>query len=199
MRIEELSEERFLVELSAHDMEDLEISFEELDYANIETRRVIWTLLDLAGRELGRNIDPSGRMVVEVMPRGGGCVLHFTLIGQARRLVPRKSSAVPAQEKTAPLIFRFNSVDPLLDAAAAYTGLGLPLPQSTLYESKGAYRLLLYPKGGAGRLCAFFGEYGELLNAGGLAESATREYWRLLVKDGALERLAAACRAVSAP
>ena len=38
------------VELTGDDMRKLDITYEELDYANIETRRVLWTLLDEARR-----------------------------------------------------------------------------------------------------------------------------------------------------
>lgn len=61
MKIEAPEENKIVVRLTADDMTKLHITYEEMDYANIETRRVIWTLLDEARRELGRDIDPSGR------------------------------------------------------------------------------------------------------------------------------------------
>ncbi|MDR3344093.1 MAG: adaptor protein MecA [Oscillospiraceae bacterium] len=191
MKIEELSEERILVELSAKDMAELEITFEELDYANIETRRVIWTLLDRAGRELGRDIDPSGRMMIEVIPhRSGGCVLHFTLIGQSKRIIPQ-IKPLRSSSPTAPcLCFVFPSIDPVLDSVRAYAAFGSPLPEySALYEKDGQYRLLLTPGSRPRALCVFFQEYGELLPGGVMTAAATREYWREIVGERALEKL----------
>lgn len=52
-------------------MDALNITYEQMDYSNIETRRVVWTLLDRAGHELKRDIDPSGRMIIEAVPRAG--------------------------------------------------------------------------------------------------------------------------------
>ena len=83
MKIEAPEENKIVVRLTADDMTKLHITYEEMDYANIETRRVIWTLLDEARRELGRDIDPSGRMLIEALPaREGGCVLQFTVLEQ---------------------------------------------------------------------------------------------------------------------
>ena len=53
MKIEAPEENKIVVRLTADDMTKLHITYEEMDYANIETRRVIWTLLDEARRELG--------------------------------------------------------------------------------------------------------------------------------------------------
>lgn len=86
MKIEAPEENKIVVRLTADDMTKLHITYEEMDYANIETRRVIWTLLDEARRELGRDIDPSGRMLIEALPaREGGCVLQFTVLEQEHK------------------------------------------------------------------------------------------------------------------
>lgn len=89
MKIEAPEENKIVVRLTADDMTKLHITYEEMDYANIETRRVIWTLLDEARRELGRDIDPSGRMLIEALPaREGGCVLQFTVLEQEHKPLP---------------------------------------------------------------------------------------------------------------
>jgi negative regulator of genetic competence, sporulation and motility len=196
MKIEELSEDRIVVELSAQDMADLEISFEELDYSNIETRRVIWTLLDRAGRELGRDIDPSGRMMIEVIPRKiGGCVMHFTLIGLTKRIDPQKRPPRAGNSASQYLSFAFDSIDPVLDCARAYMNFGSPPPEySALYEKDGQYRLLIIPGRRPRALCALFQEYGELLPGGALTAAATREYWKEIVSTYALEKIAGTMR-----
>ena len=57
MKIDSNSEGKITVALSNEDMNELDITYDELDYSNIETRRVIWTLLDKAGQQLGKCID----------------------------------------------------------------------------------------------------------------------------------------------
>ncbi|MCL2023066.1 MAG: adaptor protein MecA [Oscillospiraceae bacterium] len=188
MKIEELSKERIVVELSELDMEDLEISFSQLDYSNIETRRVIWTVLDIAGRELGRDIDPSGRMMIEVIPgRKGGCVLHFTLLNGTRRIVTQ-NRGMKCQGEDSYICVSFSDTDSLLDCAMALKNLDDSLPEgSSLYENKGAYRLLIKECRRSFRV--FFEEYGILETGGALTAAATREYWRCIVENTALEQL----------
>ncbi|MBO5410219.1 MAG: adaptor protein MecA, partial [Clostridia bacterium] len=78
MNIQSPAEDKIIVDLTKQDMLELEITYEEMDYSTIETRRVIWTLLDEAGKALGREFDPSRRMIIEAMPKNeGGCVLSF--------------------------------------------------------------------------------------------------------------------------
>ena len=56
MKIKAQTDNRICIELTQEDMLELDITYEELDYSNIETRRVLWTLLDEARLKLGRNI-----------------------------------------------------------------------------------------------------------------------------------------------
>ena len=79
MKIESNGEERITVTLSQTDMSDLDITYDEMDYSNIEPRRVIWTILDKARKTLGKSVDPDGKLLIEVAPsEDGGCILHFT-------------------------------------------------------------------------------------------------------------------------
>ena len=57
LKIEAPQENRIVVELTSADMTELDITYEEMDYGNIETRRVIWTILDRARAVLRRDID----------------------------------------------------------------------------------------------------------------------------------------------
>ena len=62
MKIDSNSEGKITVALSNEDMNELDITYDELDYSNIETRRVIWTLLDKAGQQLGKCIDTDSKL-----------------------------------------------------------------------------------------------------------------------------------------
>lgn len=79
MKIESSGEEKITVALSSEDMRELDITYDEMDYSNIETRRVIWTILDKARLSLGRSVNPEDRLLIEVSPlENGGCILSFT-------------------------------------------------------------------------------------------------------------------------
>ena len=44
MKISSDNSKNIIIELSPSDLEGLDITFDDMDYSNIETRRVIWTL-----------------------------------------------------------------------------------------------------------------------------------------------------------
>ncbi len=88
MKIEADGEEKIAVTLSHEDMHELNITYDEMDYSNIETRRVIWTVLDEAKRVLGKSVNTDSRLLVQVSPADdGGCVMLFT------QLPPRESKS----------------------------------------------------------------------------------------------------------
>ncbi len=98
MKIESNGEEKITVTLSQTDMSDLDITYDEMDYSNIETRRVIWTILDKARKTLGKSVDTDGKLLIEVAPSvDGGCILHFTTSPLAdsknkKRLIMKKEA-----------------------------------------------------------------------------------------------------------
>ncbi|MBR1810967.1 MAG: hypothetical protein IJ766_04865 [Clostridia bacterium] len=74
------------VELTAEDMDELNITYDALDYSNTETRRVLWTVLDEARRLSGEEFDITDRLVIETMPAdGGGCLIIFTAVSDYPR------------------------------------------------------------------------------------------------------------------
>ena len=80
MNIHKADANKFIVELSPFDMNELDITYEEMDYSDIETRRVIWTILEKVRESTGCDVDPSGRLVIEAAADAdGGCILCFTV------------------------------------------------------------------------------------------------------------------------
>ena len=108
------------VELTGDDMRKLDITYEALDYANIETRRVLWTLLDEARRALGKSISLSDRLIIETTPvQQGGCRFVFTSVPEAGggekhlRLITRSGTLVwEFADANALLAFREKTVLP---------------------------------------------------------------------------------------
>ncbi len=98
MKIESNGDEKITVALSTQDMSELDITYEDMDYSNIETRRVIWTILDQARRTLGKPIDTEGKLLIEASPlEDGGCLLCFTAMPiydskTKRRLIMKKDA-----------------------------------------------------------------------------------------------------------
>lgn len=114
MNIQPIGSNKFIVILSRDDLTELDITYDAMDYANIETRRVIWTILDRVRSYTGKDIDPSGNLMIEAAPDSNdGCVLMFTVPASCTRVGTVISKANPSQ------IFEFDSINDLLDVISA--------------------------------------------------------------------------------
>ena len=114
MKIEADGEEKIAVTLTEHDMQDFDITYDEMDYSNIETRRVIWTILDEAKRVLGKPINIDNRLLIQVSPgEDGGCIMHFSQLNdshthQKKKLIMKKDAE--------PVVFCAFDCDSFIDA-----------------------------------------------------------------------------------
>ena len=192
MRIEAITRRKIVVELSAEDMTTLDITYEALDYSSVETRRVIWVILDRVRESTGCDIDPSGQLLIDAMPRPtGGCILFFTLrngSGEAETLPAAEPFAPPCERalrKQEQLLaaFEFPDLDALLDCACAYARAvsgGEPLfTRSELFGERGGprYRLLVCPAREPALVKQFFSEYARFCGDDVFAAHQTREHW----------------------
>jgi len=196
MRIEAITRRKIVVELSAEDLTNLDITYEALDYASVETRRVIWVILDRVRECTGCDIDPSGQLLIDAMPRPtGGCILFFTLRGANAGCEPTPINPAELLEGACPRVlrkqeqllaaFEFAGLDALLDCAGAYTralrvGEEPLFTRSELYcERRGdRYRLLVCPTREPAALKQFFSEYARACGEDIFAAQHTREHWR---------------------
>jgi negative regulator of genetic competence, sporulation and motility len=190
MKIEALSDNRITVELTQQDMTELDITYEEMDYSNIDTRRVIWTLLDRARETLGRDIDPCGRMLIEAVPKPeGGCTINFTVLSGELRSTTYPGKLHFKKDSTY-ITFEFDSIDSLMSCARSFTQSGRHLINSELYSYKGLYRLLICPGSEPKIVKSFFSEYGSMCGESNLQAEFTREHWALITEYNAIEKLA---------
>lgn len=144
MKIESNGEEKITVTLSCIDMTDLDITYDEMDYSNIETRRVIWTILDKASKALGKSVDTDGKLLIEVAPLSdGGCVLHFTSSPHAdlkskRRLIMKKEAE--------PLLFCPSDENCFIDSLKIISRLKDFIKNSETYKYKNSLYIIIRPK-----------------------------------------------------
>ncbi len=92
MKINTVNEFRVEVELTLAEMERLGVSFESLDWADLETRRALWSVLG-ALREQGVEIGLGGRLLIEAGRAPQGMRLCFTVLPQ-KKGVPRAPRVV---------------------------------------------------------------------------------------------------------
>ncbi len=180
MKIELQNEDKIVVELSSHDLKTLDITYEDMDYANIETRRVIWTLLDEARRVLGKDISTTERMLIEALPsEDGGCVLYFTVLPSVGR-EPNGKRLVMKKEAE-PMLLYAEDCDGLIEASRELKAMSNRHKGFSSYALDGAYYIIVYPKLTQSdfllrRLC----EYCDISDAGNEQLARITEYGKLL-------------------
>ena len=168
MDIQPISNNKFIVGLTCDEMKDIDITYEDMDYSNIETRRVIWTILDTVRRDTGRDIDPSGNLMIEAAPgTDGGCLLMFTVASG-----PNKKSETVISKANPTRIYEFENLDNTLDFL-----LFLPDNSRRIFTKGIKYRLEL-PTETANNFHRILNEYGKFVGKSSLAAAQTHERWR---------------------
>ena len=184
MKINSPAEDKIIIALTKQDMIELDITYEAMDYSTIETRRVIWTVLGEAGKQLGRELDPSRRMIIEASPGcEGGCTLTFTILDGKKRSALQKHTL----RKTADgIICDFEKLDDLFRAAEEIERFSCGM-KSSLFELDGTYRLIVgcSPEYANGTLS----EFCRISSCNKLLRDFTTEHWRLLASDNAIGSL----------
>lgn len=169
MDIQPVNNNKFIVGLSNDDMLELNITYDEMDYSNIETRRVIWTILDNVRRDTGRDVDPSGNLMIEVTPDlDGGCLMMFTVAGGSGR-----GSQTVVSKITTPRFFEFNNADDLLDFLRHSDNTG----GMRIFALEGKYRAELMPDT-ANALGHLLREYASFVGKDAMTAAVTYEHWR---------------------
>ncbi len=170
MDIQPISNNKFIVGLTCDEMKDLDITYDDMDYSNIETRRVIWTILDTVRRDTGRDVDPSGNLMIEAAPdTDGGCLLMFTVASG-----PNKKSETVISKANPTRIYEFENLDNLLDFMRF-----LPDNSRRIFTKESKYRLEL-PTETATELQRMLNEYAKFIGKSSLAVAHTHEHWREL-------------------
>lgn len=170
MDIQPISNNKFIVGLTCDEMKDLDITYEDMDYSNIETRRVIWTILDTVRRDTGRDVDPSGNLMIEAAPdTDGGCLLMFTVASG-----PNKKSETVISKANPTRIYEFENLDNMLDFLRF-----LPDNSRRIFTKGIKYRLEL-PTETANGLQRILNEYGKFVGKSSLTAAHTHEHWREL-------------------
>ena len=189
MRITAVNEFRVEVTLTPEDLNDYDITYEQLDYADADTRRVLWTLLSEVRRRNGVSLDLSGRLLIEVNREADGCCrVCFTT------LPPKEGQSAAVRQlvksETAPVVLECNGLDGVIGAACACKADA----SAALYRSGKRYRLVLSVNSderdaAALRVC----EFGELPPDPALCAAECEELWDRVIPAGAIGLLRKLC------
>ncbi len=113
IKIQADGDEKIYVTLTKTDMISLDITYDELDYSNIETRRVIWTVLDEASRVLGKTLNIDNRLLVQVAPADdGGCLLLFSQLPEQS---DKSKKRFVMKKENEPLLYKGFDVNSFMD------------------------------------------------------------------------------------
>ncbi len=144
MKIEANGDEKISVILSPGDMSDLEITYDEMDYSNIETRRVIWTILDEAKKVLGKPIDIDNRLLIQVSPEDdGGCLLQFTRLPDSTE---NKKKRFVLKKDAEPLLFCPMDTNAFIESLAILKSKRDFIKSYGIYEFNGEQYIIIQPK-----------------------------------------------------
>lgn len=165
MNIESVGDEKIRVTLSKDDMNSLDITYDEMDYSNIETRRVIWTVLDEARAHLGKDIDTDGRLLIEVCPLDdGGCVMYFSSAKESDK--DFKSARPVMKKESEPIIFKAACAGDLFDAFFALKEEKQYFKSAEYLKHDGRLFCVVVPKPQCAKRLVFrLSEYGEAYSA----------------------------------
>ncbi len=176
------TDNRICIKLSSEDMIELDITYEELDYSNIETRRVLWTLLDEARHELGKNIRLSQKMIVEAVPdNDGGCTIYFT-VNDTKTVKNGKKQLIKLIG--ARILCSSDSIDNMGELAKVLSS-SEKISKSELFTDGTSYRMIIRPDISIADsiesiICEFCDICDDSLIAG------TYEHWKMLASPDAV-------------
>lgn len=177
MKIDSPNRNKIIVELSGEDMASLDITYDELDYSNIETRRVIWTILAKARKSLGRDIDPSGKIIIETLPaKSGGCMILFTVNDTGDTKNPL---CLPAKKKSENPVYEFENMNSVIDLYRSIKESCGGAVSGELYsDGKGKYRIIANDFPDIDFIKRRFTEYGSFCGESPLVCAVTKEHWK---------------------
>ncbi len=190
MKMELLENGCLKIVLSNDELEEMGLTFERLDYRNMETQRTIQRLLQIARQETG--FHHSGDLTVEAIPLEDGCLLLLTPTFARRRVRMKKA--------VGPYIYRVEDIDGLFRLAENWKRMDARLQAagpsdwttagSSLYHMEDAYGLVLYPATPLTREAnALLREFAQPAGEGDAAAAYTAEHGIPLAIGDALPRL----------
>lgn len=180
MKIDSPNRNKIIVELSTDDMESLDITYDQLDYSNIETRRVIWTILAKVRKKTGRDIDPSGKIVIETLPsKEGGCMIFFTVIDKANE----KHLQLPLKTTHNNSVYEFKNIDDLIELCNFFIKDGKRFSCEVYSDNKGKYRIITDSTENFAEMRIHINEFASFCGSDDYISSFTREYWHLESSD----------------
>ena len=180
MKIRRTSDSRISFELLNEDLSALNVRTDLINPENEKTKELLYSIIKKVYPKSIYDLDSGSKIIMDssVNNKADG-KLNLTLL--------KESKISKSRLRLSSLIFEFNSIDSLLDAAFSSNGEIL-LKKSSLYEKDGIYRLIVFPEGDE-KVCLILNEYCDKILSGDISYFYTLEHFKLICKDYALSSL----------
>lgn len=188
MNILAQNEYRTEITLSTQELADYGITYEELDYSNIHTRKFLWEISEYIRKNCGYSIRLSGRILIEAIKESEDSV-KICLTSLSHKNSDDHSLKQLIKNQLHPLVAQFSCFELMLEAVSRLdTGT-----HSSLFEKDGKYRLVLSPdsknyEGCVLSLC----EFSEALQDCPVEAARCSEMWKLISSPFAVYQLTTA-------
>ena len=179
------NEYRAEIILSSTELESYGITYEEIDYGNIETRRLLWTLKGEVQKRFGYTLPLSGKLLIEVIKEQESSIriCFSSLNGKTR---DEHSVKQLVKSLSGPVIAEFTEFEDMLFAVSLLDGN----TESSLFEKNGKYRILFFPPEKEKEELIFcLCEFSEISENSPLKEAMCREMWNMIAENNAVSLL----------
>lgn len=177
MKIDAIDEKSILVELSKEDLLKNEITYEQLDYSNEETRKLVRLVLEKIRLETGRMVNDIGSLEVDVMPDSfGGCLMIF----KEKETMQRKKEETKA-------VFVTEEINDIIDLARRLKKEKAMIEKTELYRFEKIFVLFIGEVSAV--QYAAVSEYLEPLILNETKVQSIKEACECLIKNCALKTL----------
>ncbi len=177
MKIDAIDEKSILVELSKEDLLKNKITYEQLDYSNEETRKLVRLVLEKVRLETGRMVNDIGSLEVDVMPDSfGGCLMIFK---------EKETSQCKKEETEA--VFITEEINDIIDLARRLKKEKAMIEKTELYRFEKT--LVLFIGEVSDAQYAAVSEYLEPLIINEMKAQSIKEACECLIKSCALKTL----------
>ncbi len=179
------NEYRTEIILSSPELESYGITYEEIDYGNIETRRFLWALQREVQKIYGYRINLSGKMLIEVI-RDSEDVIRICFSLLSPKQADDNSVKQLVKSCTNPLIAEFSDFEEMLEAVSI---IGFDI-KSSLFEKNGKYRISFFADEATQSILTFtLCEFAEIFENSPKEAALCNETWNIISADNAVNCL----------
>lgn len=180
MIIEPFDQHRVRVILSPRDLSDLKITYDSMNYKDLNTRRAINAIISEIKQELGINLKGRRLSIEAFKTPGGGCILYITYHQSRSEIIP-------------PLIAKSLKLEDICRLCKRlFDRFSHMILRSELYGGEAFYYLVLYiiPYPDE-QLISVVSEYTVICGTGEVRRAVIKEHSSAIINENAVEALAA--------